>query len=524
MTHHVVYPSQVLDPPEPAASVGIPLVDRGFLGVLPYLVPVLVCGISWLSGGVPILTDVGFLILTGLAFVCLIIEFARFPQRLGIGGVLLFSGVIIWFSYDYFTNWFLANYSVMPFRPETVAKAAFLHCLMIMMMAAGLRLRIGRTMERLVCAVPEPASQAYYLFVMLFLFAVGMSSFVLFNSEPFYVSIYKEILGGRIGGAKWTVGRGGNLNQEGNWGAYVQILYQMGQLGAVFAAFYALLVTRNPVAKALAWSILLLWTLISFGSGSRGTVIFMVIPVIALTFIKYQLAAFAYARRFSLRAYVIALGLCFGILFLMQVQAFYRDRSFQDVDLSEVKVLEIKGNTMFSEGLVGYALIPKSHGFFYGRFPGEAILRPIPDTVVKFVTELIPRALWPGKPVDPVWEWYNRTYTGKGTGRTGGTISQGMVGFWYFRYGIPGVIEGGLLLGWLMGIVERAMRNSNARPMAVFMCLALATWLFRTFRGLSFATLYPILIGMVILYVLIKASRMASPSNVYDFDGLEGGR
>ena len=119
-----------------------------------------------------------------------------------------------------------------------------------------------------------------------------------------------------------------------------------------------------------------------------------------------------------------------------------------------MEFLTVSGNHMFSEGLLGYHLIPEARPFFYDRFPGEAIVRPIPDFLFHGITHPIPRGMWHGKPIDPLFEWYNATYTGRGEGREGTTISRGLVGSWYFKYGVSGIVQGGLLMGLLFGIAS----------------------------------------------------------------------
>ena len=159
---------------------------------------------------------------------------------------------------------------------------------------------------------------------------------------------------------------------------------------------------------------------------------------------------------------------------------------------------------MFSEGLLGYKLIPEAEKHFYDTMPGMTLIRPMPQTIYWFMVGPIPRAFWTTKPIDPVWEWYNFAFTG-GRHSTGGTtISQGLVGYWYFRYGIPGIIQGGILLGWLMLIAERALQTSAGKPMRVLFSLAFLTWLFRVFRGFNFNDLYPLIIGGILLFVVIK--------------------
>jgi len=162
----------------------------------------------------------------------------------------------------------------------------------------------------------------------------------------------------------------------------------------------------------------------------------------------------------------------------------------------------------FSEGLLAYYLIPETRPFFFDRFPGEAIIRPIPEFVFLLVSHPIPRALWTSKPVDPLFQWYNAAVTGRGSGLEGTTISHGLVGSWYFKYGMAGIIEGGLLMGLLYGIAERTLNKGTGRPMVIMISLGLLTWLFRCFRDVTFPELWALLLGFLALTALIWFGRI----------------
>src|ERR1700721_1854994 len=86
-------------------------VPRSHYQWVPFLLPLLLCGVSWLGDGIPALTDMGFSIFTILCFVFLTTEFIRFPRRFGIGGLVLWGGTLCWFCQDYFTHWFNHNYN-----------------------------------------------------------------------------------------------------------------------------------------------------------------------------------------------------------------------------------------------------------------------------------------------------------------------------------------------------------------------------------------------------------------------------
>lgn len=486
---------------------------RSLYAPFAFVIPVMLSGASWVMGGQAWLTDISFCVLTAICLIYLILELYNFPKRFGIAGIIMYGGVLIWFSHDYFSHWIghgHGNASDL-FEPIVIAKATFCHCLFILFMNLGLYIPFHKPVVRLVHLVPEPNTQTFYMWMLIGLFFLGMLPYLLFTRDSFFVSIWSDMWAMRSGsGAHWTVGRTGNVNYS--FGAYVSVLIQMGQIGGQLAVFYALLIARNPLSKIFAWSIWLFWMAMAFGSGTRGQVLFMGLPALALLYLKYQSMAAWLMHRVSLRAYIYTALIALFMLFLVQFQGYFRTVGFSDdvVQSTNFKLLKLRGNTMFSEGLLGYALIPEVEKHFYDTVPGMTLIRPIPQTAYWFLVGPIPRAIWNNKPIDPVWSWYNFSYTG-GRHSTGGTtISQGLVGYWFFRYGLSGVIQGGLLLGWLMMVAERALQRAQGKPMRILFSLGFATWLFRIFRGLNFNDLYPLMVGGLLLFVIIKVINMAT--------------
>jgi hypothetical protein len=484
--------------------------NRSSYAPIAFILPIFLSGASWMVGGTPWLTDIAFTVLTAICLIYLILELYNFPKRFGIGGLILYSGVLIWFSHDYYSHWIGHGFNNADevFDAVTIAKATFCHSLFIFFMNLGLYIPFYKPMVKIIHAVPEPNSQSFYMWMLVGLFFMGIMPYVLFTRGPVLQSIWSDMWAMRSGGARWTVGRTGNINY--NYGAYVALLVQMGQIGGQLAVFVALLIAKNPISKIIAWSIWAFWMAMAFGSGTRGEVLFMGLPAISLLYLKYQSLAAYWMHKFSARAYIYSALFALFILFLVQFQAYNRNEGFESVEVSKLHLFKLKGNTMFSEGLLGYVLIPEIEPFFYDSFPGMTLIRPIPQTLYWFGIGPIPRALWTTKPIDPVWAWYNYSYTGIDATVRGTTVAQGLVGYWYFRYGISGIIQGGLLLGWLMLVSEKALQRSAGSPIHLMFSLALATWLFRTFRGVNFNDLYPILIGGIMLYFVISAINLVT--------------
>jgi hypothetical protein len=516
-----------MDPPVDSAgpAVGAHITEGGLI-VLPADAPpqvyrsamipvafglaVAISGLGYIVGGVQVFSDLAFLVVSVTCIYLVAVELVAFGQRLGIGAILIYGGILIWFCHDYASNWFNHDYTRFnkwypgldaTIGPEVVGRAMFYHCLFIEMMVIAFRFPVLRSLERVVTGVPEPANDGFYFGLVVGLLVLGSSSFI-FTKEFPLISMARAglwFLPG-IGPVQWTVGR---TNLATSWGAYVAQLIQVGQVGGIMAAVYALLVARSTMAKAFGWFVWAYWLSFSMAGERRGEIAFMALPVAGIVFLKFQSLRDPSQRLRNMKWMVATALVTAGAWVAVEYQS--ADRSIS----GQFHLFQAAGNTMFSEGLNTWQIIPSRHGFAYDSVVGEAIVRPVPDTVWLLVTGPIPRMIWPGKPVEQFALWYSAYISHDNRGVTSGglegtTISSGAVGYWYFRYGPPGVIEGGLIYGFMMGLAERSLRRAQGRPMKVMFALAFAAFLFRCYRDLWWHNLYPMLIGGVVLYAMIK--------------------
>jgi oligosaccharide repeat unit polymerase len=493
------YAGDVID--QGGLLAGPRIIPRSKWIAAPFLLPLILCAISYASGGVQFLNDVSFIILIVICCAYVVRELLVFPYRFGFGALIAFGGTLAWFCYDYVKHWMGIDRVSLGVEKWVLAKAAMYHMLFVFFMAVGLQIRWGRWLSRALAAVPEPSNRNVYFLVVLVLFAIGMIPLVFFSSEGFFVTVYKSIFAGRSGqGAMFTAGRTGNVNY--NWGGYIAQLSDIGMMGAVLAAFHAILVTRSILQKVICWAIWALWMALSFGTGTRGFVLFVGMPVVMLLFLKYNYQAAAAMKRVSIRAYVIGFAIGTVFLILIQIQGDYRTQGFHDVE--EVEVSDLKGNEMFTTTLVGMSLIPDNVPYLCNRFTGEGLIRALPEAAYWFLIGPIPRAMWHDKPIDPIGAWYSDTVTGEHNGDEGTTISGGAVGTWYFKFGPWGVVQMGLLYGWMMRAVEESLRKADGRPMGILFSLAFGTFMFRGFRDLWWHNLYPVIIGGVVMYLFVR--------------------
>jgi hypothetical protein len=472
-----------------------------------FVLPMIFTGISWLSNGVPLLTDFGMVCLLAACIAGLFFEVGAFARRFGIGGMVLFGGIIIWYLHDYMTNWFNLNYAgaIVPYDRMVVAKAAYFTSMFAWAASIGLLLNPPRWLLRLSYFIPEPPSARTYFLAVLFMTAIGMIPYVFFTEGGILQNLYNGLTGMRSGvGVQFTVGRTGNLNYS--WGGYMAQVLQVGQTGGLLGIYYVFMIPGSRISKVICVIIWLFWTGMSFGTGSRGEFLFNILPVAGLVYIRYNALAAAYLKRFSTRSVVYTSIFMMVALFLVQVQGTYRAIGFRSQELTNVQVFQNSGNDMFTEGLLGYEYFPTHFGFVSDTFPGSTFVMPVPDIAVRYAISWIPRVLWHGKPgISSVGQWYNQQVSGgtatndeSGGATTGGTVCPSVAALAYMGYGWPGVIEVGMLFGWLCKLSERCLYANLNKPFAMMFSMGMATWLMRDFRDLTPHDLYPILIGTIV--------------------------
>jgi oligosaccharide repeat unit polymerase len=495
---------------ESMPAQGLGMVRRSWVSILLLTLPTACCGLALVSQEWA-LTGAGFILLSIICAMGVIVELLKFPERFGIGGLLLYGGTLIWFCDDYLVNWlgygttfFTPGPGHIVIDPAIVGKAAFWISLFVLMMGIGLKVPWGDWIVRQAQRLPYSRNPSTYIRLAIGLIIIGIIPYFLWCADPIYIAIPKTIIAGYSKeGAHWTAWRTGNIAMS--WGSYIQFILELGLVGGILAGMYAALVAPTILSKVLGYACFAFETLLAFGSGARGQIAFMALPIIGFLFMKGQSKATEAGKRFSIGSLLVVGAVGLVTLGAVQYVAAYRDEGLNNGDIEDVHLFQVAGNHMFSEGLMGYALIPDQHDFFRDTFFGEGFIATLPCTFMDFIIHPIPRILWPNKPLDPIQAWYNRTYMGESSGGVQGvTITYTLPGGFYFQYGLFGVFEGGILCGWLMGMSERMLRTSGDNVIMMLLSLAVATWLFRCYRIMSFAELWEFLIGFILLCVALS--------------------
>lgn len=491
---------------DPAIKIKFRWVPFTFFSII-----LLLSALAWMGGGSQSLNDICWILITLGCLVFSIMELWQFTNKFSLGALTFYGGSLAWFCYNYFDVLFGQDPSQTGYEIEIISKATFYHALFFVCVLIGIYLPTKQIPNYFAKIIPQVKSPNTYMIVLGISLVVGLIPFIFFTQETFFVALYHEIIGGRIGGTAWTVGRTGSINYS--WSGYIAHLLDFGQVGSILGMFYCILVSRNPFHNLICIFIWLFWLALAFGSGTRGEVAFLALPVVGLLFFKYHIQTAHLLRKISIKAYVISLVIFTAVLLLIQIQAYFRMKGFEDVHLETNQVVELQGNHMFTASLLAFTYIPEKSQPFYARYTGEPLTF-YPRWVFKMITHPIPRALWTSKPISESWVWYSELTTGRrmqGKGYRGTTIAPGIVGGFYLRYGLAGVIQGSLLFGWILGLLDRLILLGITRPLLLLLTFGLLTWMFRNFRGgLAPSEFWQLMVGYIPLCIFVYYANLFS--------------
>ncbi|MDH5647870.1 MAG: hypothetical protein OEZ01_17800, partial [Candidatus Heimdallarchaeota archaeon] len=117
-----------------------------------------------------------------------------------------------------------------------------------------------------------------------------------------------------------------------------------------------------------------------------------------------------------------------------------------------------------------------------------------------FVTNLIPRAIWPDKPKSIVMWHYSLYRRGVDIWEKGGNALPSVVGQYYLSFGTIGVIWAGILYGSIFGLIQKNIEKvAEVKSEQILLLFTLLSFLFLSFRFLSPGLHYsPLLMWMLI--------------------------
>lgn len=255
-----------------------------------------------------------------------------------------------------------------------------------------------------------------------------------------------------------------------------------GQLALVYAA------KTQGIKNRLPWAIvfLLAFIITYFDSGTRSWTLLIVGPP-AIMFLRHILA-----NRTFRRWVVVAPLALVGVLWLAQIQRQFRTTGVSTETFTNASAVEVNDNDFFTETAIAVTLVPDRMDYL-----GES-------TLVLFLTNPIPRGIWPDKPYPRVIQMYSIGRSGRDEYVESG-ISRlpSMVGQHYMSWGILGICEVAIFYGLGVAWCDFLLRRKVVSTLTQILAATTTVWLFVGFRGFFPGFHYPI----VILTILVLYER-----------------
>jgi hypothetical protein len=293
-------------------------------------------------------------------------------------------------------------------------------------------------------------------------------------------------VGGSSGTAVAMFGRAGGAD-AGPTGFIVSTAAYLYRL--CLGAFGLLLpLARKPTTR---------FVLIALIAISWPSVFLLGVRNVALAVVAPFFASFAIFGRANVLVKVLVLGVSFfGIDFAMRAMIHYRNIGFENIDISSVSESRHLGLNMASELMhaTSFILDGKLSLSFGGGYLAQLV-------------EIVPRAIWPGKPLPGIEYSIARGFGGgdKDIGVTA-TIAEGLIGQGVLDFGnLIGPIVAAVLMACWVGILNR-MRVYGSLPRAGLFLIGLGLT-FNLGRDITFQVLFPFVFGLVGVWLLERLER-----------------
>jgi len=295
-------------------------------------------------------------------------------------------------------------------------------------------------------------------------------------------------LGGRWTGDMWGRGAGAAAGMEGFIVSSAGYLYSL-----ILASFGVLLffMRRNSYRILAIVLILVSWPY-AFLQGSRNVTLAVVVPGV----MSYLL----FSRR-SRPVKILTVGLIFlAMEFALRVIISYRTGGFGDIELLQVEGAEHAGLNMASElvyclGFIEKGVMSLSYGAGY----------------LLELVNIIPRAIWPGKPLGGIDYAIARGYGSAFTAVQNdigvvATISTGVIGQGVLNFGlIFGPVAAAILMGSWVAFLSRL--RAQGTPLRLGLFLVGLGLTFNLGRDITLLVLWPMIFGYLGVRIFERSQR-----------------
>jgi len=300
---------------------------------------------------------------------------------------------------------------------------------------------------------------------------LGISPFFFYGSGDLVSNFLSNLLARNSGYVAFSSGGLGNENP-------LMILFI--QILPATTVILGIVVINLRGYKRLITSLIMLTMMLLFITlGGRGGVVFVSLSIIFYYLYQNESNYFPIKKILSL-FFVIILVLSYQI----NSREFNQNDSRSALDGSSLN----RELAFISEHYDEKIRFTDSDNLF------ESVIYPIPETLILLITNPIPRIFWKNKPFDESFGDYNMLRLGTNGYSTGSNITPTIPGRYYLKYGLIGVLEIGLLIGFLWSYISNKIFLSlNKKGLLLLIPITLSVTFFVSARDYAPGKFYPVL-------------------------------
>lgn len=245
--------------------------------------------------------------------------------------------------------------------------------------------------------------------------------------------------------------------------------------------------SKKLIYKIILFFLLTITIVVVGSSGTRTRIILLIIPIISfILFIKSKKIKKIKTKKIIL--------LSIGGIILLSFMAQFRKIGFANISSKETTSLNFDGldlNNEFIYTIENFEKPINARNFF------QTLFYPIPEQIIKFVTNPLPRKFFPNKYLDPSFAPYNIKRIGySGLNKTF-NITPTIFGRFYILYGFVGIIYVSILIGYSLTKINNNLENSH-NLFTIFLNFCFLAFICQSIRDLSPGWLYAFVFTLII--------------------------
>lgn len=236
----------------------------------------------------------------------------------------------------------------------------------------------------------------------------------------------------------------GNVGNEET--AYLVLVKYLLVGGSIFL-FHALLNETVRNKKLYAFFIISIFILVVLDTGTRTLTGLIMLPSVVIYLLNNS-------KKVGIAKIAVVM---FAFVLLLQVQLFTRTGDYDYKKFLTASfwgnIVTLGGTTDFiSETSYAINLVPNQHEFFHE------------SNIALFATHLIPRFIWPDKPISEISRFYNLKRWGLDIMTDGGNVLPGIIGQYYMSDGVIGIVIISFVFAVVTSLSDRILLETFDQP------------------------------------------------------------